>query len=114
MRPALVRIRVVSTEYREGRELKMQAVGSGAIIRKDGYIITNHHVAGHTARLLCTLWNREEVEAELVGTDPLTDISVIKLKPEQPREFVAATFGDSSKINVLFWRWAVPWHCLSQ
>jgi serine protease Do len=100
MRPALVRIRVVSTEYREGRELKMQAVGSGAIIRKDGYIITNHHVAGHTARLLCTLWNREEVEAELVGTDPLTDISVIKLKPEQPREFVAATFGDSSKINV--------------
>src|SRR5678810_1299590 len=52
MRPALVRIRVVSTDYREGRELKMQAVGSGAIIRKDGYIITNHHVAGHGARLL--------------------------------------------------------------
>lgn len=100
MRPALVRIHVVSTEYREGRELKMQAVGSGAIIRKDGYIITNHHVAGHAARLLCTLWNREEVEAELVGTDPLTDISVIKLKPEQPRDFVAAEFGDSSKMSV--------------
>lgn len=100
MRPTLVRIRVVSTEYREGRELKMQAVGSGAIIRKDGYIITNHHVAGHSARLLCTLWNREELEAELVGTDPLTDISVIKLKPEGRREFVAASFGDSSKMNV--------------
>ena len=100
MRPSLVRIRVVFTEYREGRELKQQAVGSGAIISKDGYIVTNHHVAGHAARLICTLWNREEIEAELVGTDPLTDISVIKLKPEQPREFVPAVFGDSSKIRV--------------
>jgi serine protease Do len=100
MRPALVRIRVVSTDYREGRELKMQAVGSGAIIRKDGYIITNHHVAGHSAHLLCTLWNREELEAELVGTDPLTDISVIRLKADPPREFVPAEFGDSSKMSV--------------
>ena len=100
MRPALVRIHVVSTEYHEGRELKMQAVGSGAIISKDGYLVTNHHVAGHGARMVCTLWNREEIEAELVGTDPLTDISVLKLKPEKPREFVHAVFGDSSKINV--------------
>ncbi len=100
VRPALVRIHVVFTEFREGRELKMQAVGSGAIITKDGFLITNHHVAGHAARLVCTLWNREEIEAELVGTDPLTDISVLKLKPEQPREFTPATFGDSSKILV--------------
>jgi len=65
--PALVRIRVVSAEYGEGREIKMQEVGSGAIITKEGYIITNHHVAGHGKRMFCTLWNREEVEAELVG-----------------------------------------------
>lgn len=100
MRPALVRIHVVSTEYREGRELKMQAVGSGAIISKDGYLVTNHHVAGHGARMVCTLWNREEIDAELIGTDPLTDISVLKLKPAQRREFIAAQFGDSSKIAV--------------
>ncbi len=100
MRPALVRIRVVFTEYREGRELNTQAVGSGAIITKDGYIVTNHHVAGHAARLICTLWNREEIEAELVGTDPLTDISVIKLKPQRPRQFEPAIFGDSSRIEV--------------
>lgn len=100
MRRALVRIHVVSTEYRDGREIKMQAVGSGAIISKDGYIITNHHVAGHAARLVCTLWNREEIDAVLVGTDPLTDISIIQLKPAQPREFVPAEFGDSSKIRV--------------
>jgi serine protease Do len=100
MRPALVRILVVSTDYREGRELKMQAVGSGAIITEDGYLVTNHHVAGHAARMVCTLWNREEIEADLVGTDPLTDISVLKLRPEKPRKFVAAKFGDSSKLKV--------------
>ncbi len=100
VKPALVRIRVVSTDYSEGREVKMQEVGSGAIITRDGYLITNHHVAGHAARIFCTLWNREEIEAELVGTDPLTDISILKLKPEHPVEFQPAEFGDSSKIRV--------------
>ncbi|HPU56969.1 MAG TPA: hypothetical protein PLH97_11950, partial [Verrucomicrobiota bacterium] len=82
MRPTLVRIRVVSADYTGGREVKVQEVGSGAIITKDGYIITNHHVAGHGKRLFCTLWNREEIEADLIGTDPLTDISVINLRNE--------------------------------
>jgi serine protease Do len=100
VKPALVRIRVVSTDYSDGREVKMQAVGSGAIITRDGYLITNHHVAGHAARMFCTMWNREEIEAELVGTDPLTDISILKLKPEHPVEFKPAEFGDSSKIQV--------------
>jgi serine protease Do len=78
----------------------MQAVGSGAIISKDGYLITNHHVAGHAARIVCTLWDSEEIDAELVGTDPLTDISILKLKPTKPREFAFATFGDSDKLVV--------------
>ena len=100
VRRALVRIRVVSTEFREGREVKMQAVSSGVIITKDGYLVTNHHVAGHAARMFCTLWNREEIEAELIGTDPLTDISVLKLKPQKPRQFTPASFGDSSALRV--------------
>jgi len=100
VRPALVRIRVVSTEFSDGREIKQQSVGSGAIITKDGYIVTNHHVAGHAARMFCTLWNREEVEAELIGTDAMTDISVIKLKPETPREFQFVKFGDSAAMKV--------------
>jgi serine protease Do len=100
VKPALVRIRVVSTDYSEGREIKMQEVGSGAIITRDGYLITNHHVAGHAARMFCTMWNREEIEAKLVGTDPLTDISILKLKPEHPVEFKYAEFGDSAKIQV--------------
>jgi serine protease Do len=100
VKPALVRIQVVSAEYNEGREVKMQTVGSGVIITKDGYLITNHHVAGHGIRMFCTLSDHEEVEAELVGTDPLTDISILKLKPEKPRTFATARFGDSAKTRV--------------
>jgi len=100
MKPTLVRIHVVSTEYSEGREIKRQSVGSGAIISEDGFLITNHHVAGHGTRMFCTLWDREEVEAELVGTDPLADIAILKLKPDKPRRFTAAKFGDSSKLRV--------------
>lgn len=100
VKPALVRIRVVSTDYSEGREIKTQAVGSGAIITRDGYLITNHHVAGHATRMFCTLSDREEIEAELIGTDPLTDISILKLKPDKPRQFTPAQFGDSSLLRV--------------
>jgi len=100
VRPSLVRLRVVTTDYAEGREIKSQAVGSGVIITEDGYLITNHHVAGRATRIFCTLWNLEEVEAELVGTDPLTDIAVVKLKPDRPMRFVPARLGDSSRLSV--------------
>src|SRR5438309_4687806 len=90
--PALVRIRVVSTSYSEGREIKSQAVGSGAIITKEGHIISNHHVAGRAVRIFCTLADREEMEAELIGSDPLTDICIIQLKPGSSREFPAVVF----------------------
>jgi serine protease Do len=100
MQRALVRIRVVTTDFRGGREVKTQEVGSGAIITKDGYVITNHHVAGHAARIFCTLWDREEIEAELIASDPLTDIAVIKLKPGDKRVFTPAVFGDSSLLQV--------------
>ncbi|HCL91184.1 MAG TPA: peptidase S1, partial [Verrucomicrobia subdivision 3 bacterium] len=99
VKPALVRIRVVETDYSEGRETKSQAVGSGVIITRDGYLVTNHHVAGHAVRIFCTLWNREEIEAELVGTDALTDIAVLRLTPARPVEFKTASFGDSSKVQ---------------
>ena len=100
VKPALVRIHVVFVEYNDGREVKFQASGSGAVISKDGYVITNHHVAGHATRIQCTFPNKEEIEADLVGTDAMTDISVLKLKPDSPRDFAVAEFGDSSKALV--------------
>jgi serine protease Do len=102
--PALIRIYVVSKTHGDGREQKAQGAGSGAIISPDGYAVTNHHVVGKAKYIRVSLANREEVEADLVGTDPLADIAVIKLKPETMRKpvkaFPFARWGDSSKLRV--------------
>ena len=102
--PALVRIHVVFEEGRDGRMEKLRASGSGAIISDDGYIITNHHVAGRATRLICRLSNREEVDAELVGTDVLSDLAILKLDLSSRRDPKAklpvAKFGDSDKLKI--------------
>ena len=98
--PALVRIHVVSIDHQEGRELKRQAAGSGTIITPEGHVVTNHHVAGKTKHIVCTLSSREEIPAELVGTDPLSDIAVLKLKPATPRKFPTASFGTAATLQV--------------
>jgi serine protease Do len=98
--PSLVRIHVVMVDHMSGREVKREASGSGTIISTDGYVLTNHHVAGRTRSIICTLATREEIPAEVVGTDPLSDLTVLKLKPSKPRTFPAATFGDVNKLKV--------------
>lgn len=100
VKPALVRIHVAVSRFERGKEEKMEAAGSGVIISPDGYVVTNHHVAGHAKRLICTLANREEIEADMVGTDPLQDIAVIKLRSNGSHQFPYAKWGDSSKLRV--------------
>ena len=100
VRPALVRIHVVETYYSEGRELKYEASGSGVVITAEGHVITNSHVAGHAKQIKCTFADKEEMEAELVGFDPLTDIAIIKLKPKKSRTFPVVRFGDSDEVLV--------------
>jgi serine protease Do len=87
VKPALVRIHAVSVFDRQGREIKRESSGSGVIIDRDGHIVTNHHVAGRAIRLRCTLFSKEEIEADVVGTDPLSDICVIKLRNPEKRDF---------------------------
>jgi len=98
--PSLVRIHVVWLDHQDGRELKREASGSGTIITPDGHVVTNHHVVGRTRAIVCTLASREEIPAELVGTDPLSDIAVLKLKPREPRQFPAAAFGSAATLQV--------------
>ena len=98
--PSLVRIHVVMVDHSAGREIKREASGSGTIISPDGFVLMNHHVAGRTRSITCTLANREEVPAVLVGTDPLSDLAVLKLQPSSPTKYPAAGFGDSSKLRV--------------
>ncbi len=99
IKPALVRIHVISTEFEDGKEMKQEGYGSGIIIRDDGYIVTNHHVAGKAIFISCTMSNKEEIKADLVGTDALTDIAVLKLRIPADRKFVPAVFGDSDAVK---------------
>ncbi len=102
--PALVRIQVVVEEGEEGRMQKHRATGSGTIISKDGYILTNHHVAGRATRITVRLANREELDAELVGSDALSDLAVLKIDPAARRDPSAplpfARFGDSDRLKI--------------
>ena len=110
VKPALVQIRVVTVAYEDGHEKKHDAYGSGVIINKDGFVLTNHHVAGHPARIFCILSSKEEFEAELVGTDALSDISVVRIKTENKREFPSHCLAilPRSEWETAYWPWVVP------
>lgn len=102
--PALVRIHVVAEEGGAGRMQKERASGSGTIISPDGYILTNHHVAGRATRITVRLADRQEIRATLVGTDPLADLAVLKIDKKSLRDPEAplpvAKFGDSAALEV--------------
>ena len=98
--PALVRIHVVNAYYREGYARKTEGSGSGFIISPDGLVVTNHHVAGNAVRLVCTLPSREEIEAELIGTDAMSDIAVLRLRGEPSRRYPYVGWGASSALKV--------------
>ena len=102
--PALVRIDVVMESGNSGRMQKSRTSGSGAIITADGYIVTNHHVAGRGSLITVRLTNREELPAQLVGTDPLSDLTILKIDPAARRDPTAplpfATFGDSDELQI--------------
>lgn len=100
VKPALVRIHVVTVYDDQGRKAKYESAGSGVIITSEGHVVTNHHVAGKAKRLMCTLYDRQEVEADLLATDPLSDISVIKIRNPEKRVYPTASFGDSDDLEV--------------
>jgi serine protease Do len=86
-------------------------VGSGIFIRKDGMILTNHHVIENAERITVTLDDKHKRTAKLIGDDAKTDLAVIQLNApkdkDSPREFQTIEFGDSDTINVGDWAVAV-------
>lgn len=102
--PALVRIHVVIETPSGGRIEKQRGAGSGVIISSEGHVVTNHHVAGNASHIVCNLSDHQEVPAQLVGTDPLADIAVLKLdlsKLTSPGEALpTARWGDSDRLRV--------------
>lgn len=99
VKPALVRIQVVSRHYSDGREVKYESSGSGVVITPEGHVVTNHHVAGHAKSIRCIFADKSEYPADLVGTDPMSDIAVLKLRAGE-RTFPVARFGDSGALRV--------------
>jgi len=79
---------------------KPQATGSGVIVDKKGFIITNNHVIKDTTSITATLWDSRSFPCEVVGTDPATDIAVIKIKGEVPGDLPVIEMADSDKIKV--------------
>jgi len=86
------------------RKYKQRGQGSGFIITKDGYILTNHHVVGDADKITVKLQDGRELDAEKVGTDAKSEVAVIKIKAEN---LPYLEMGDSSKIRVGEWAIAI-------
>jgi serine protease Do len=81
------------------------SLGSGVIISSDGYVVTNNHVVGENMQAIkVTLPNKREVRGRLIGTDPATDIALIRL---QVSGLPTVPWGDSSKLQIGEWVLAI-------
>jgi len=97
--PLVVNIRVVVTgENILGEEVQSEGLGSGVVYTKDGYIITNNHVAGQAEEIIVTFFDGREYPAKLIGGDPNTDIAVVKI--DAGEELEAASFISIDDVEV--------------
>ena len=90
VRPAVVQINVVTASG--------EGLGSGVILDSRGFIVTNNHVIASAKSIEVTLYDGTSLSAQLVGTDPLDDLAVVKVSTTA--KLTAATLGDSSKLQV--------------
>jgi serine protease Do len=86
------------------RKEQGQASGSGVIITKDGYIVTNNHVVQDASQVEVVLTDKRSFTAKVIGTDPLTDLAVIKI---DAANLPAITLGDSDALKLGEWVLAV-------
>jgi serine protease Do len=90
---------------RHPEAFRMQGAGSGVIISKDGYILTNNHVVEAAKEVTVTLADQQEYKARIVGRDSRTDLAVLKIDAKEP--LTAATMGDSDQLRVGDWVLAI-------
>jgi serine protease Do len=79
------------------RDQREDSLGSGVIVSPEGYILTNNHVIDGATDVRVTLSDKRQLKAKVVGTDPKTDIAVLKVEGSN---FPTITIGDSSKVEV--------------
>ena len=81
-----------------GRSREVASAGSGVIVdAENGYILTNHHVVENADQIQISLFNEETLDAEIIGSDALTDIAVLKVEPESLTEI---PIGNSDNVEV--------------
>ena len=83
------------------QRIPIRALGSGVIISADGYIITNNHVVANADSIEVELYDGTKQKAKFIGTDPNTDLAVVKIDPTSNMKY--ATLGDSDKVKVGEW-----------
>ncbi|MDZ8119324.1 DegQ family serine endoprotease [Pontiella agarivorans] len=85
----------------ETREYHQRGQGSGFIISKDGYILTNNHVVNDADKITVTLGDGREFDAQLIGTDPKTEVALIKIDGDD--ELPVVSLGNSDELRVGEW-----------
>jgi len=83
----------------QDRSRRSQALGSGFFISADGYLVTNNHVIEDADEIMIETFAGQEFEATLVGTDPKTDIAVLKVDSDEPLPFVPFGNSDASRVG---------------
>ena len=87
------------------RTQKSYSLGSGVIVSADGYIVTNNHVVGENMRqITVSLADKREMPAKVIGTDPATDIALLKI---DAKALPTVAWGDSSKLQIGEWVLAI-------
>jgi len=88
----------------EGGEEGAQSLGSGFIISKDGYLLTNHHVVKNADEIIVKLSDRRELVAKLIGSDARTDVALLKV---DATDLPAVTIGSPEQLKVGEWVLAI-------
>ena len=89
-----------------GKKRKAQSLGSGFIVDKTGYIITNNHVIDNAEKIMVILYDDTSFEAKVVGKDPKTDVALLKIDPKKIK-LKAVEFGNSNDLRVGDWVMAI-------
>ena len=87
------------------QDFRARSLGTGFIVDKAGYIVTNHHVVDGADKITVRLWDNSEFQAKVIGSDEETDVAVIKI--EAGRELSVAKFGNSDSVKVGDWVLAI-------
>ncbi len=85
------------------RQMTRRALGSGCILDQEGYIVTNNHMVKGANTMKVTLPDGRSFDAKTVGTDPKTDLAIIRLQGKDVKDLPTVTLGDSDKVHIGQW-----------